>query len=176
MTRANPFRGGRIVFLWLVLALPSGADSTTAETAPPPAGQVIEALQEADFEFVARSLLLAKRLIKETTGSEPDGTRADLQRIQKVLDSSEELSAPELHALGLTLGRIFLSQFEGFDWWMVQDQYGRDPGLRYRETRLIIFPMTMLSKRVERGEPLDVESLFDNVVVQVRAAMPNADN
>ena len=41
------------------------------------------------------------------------------------------------------------------------DAFGRDPCLRYRETALTLFPRTLLSKRVEDGEEIDVPRLFD---------------
>ena len=46
---------------------------------------------------------------------------------------------------------------------MVEDEYGRDPAIRYKESSLLAFPRTMLSKRVEDGELPDVEELFDGL-------------
>jgi hypothetical protein len=50
---------------------------------------------------------------------------------------------------------------------MVEDQYGRDPAIRYKESSLLVFPMTMISKRVEDGEAFDVSELFDGLAKQL---------
>lgn len=39
------------------------------------------------------------------------------------------------------------------------DEYGTDPTLRYRETSLHINALTMLSKRIEDGEVIDVRAM-----------------
>jgi hypothetical protein len=46
---------------------------------------------------------------------------------------------------------------------MVEDEYGRDPAIRYRDSSLLAYPRTMLSKRVEDGEPVNVVELFDQL-------------
>ena len=35
---------------------------------------------------------------------------------------------------------------------MVEDEKGRDPAIRIPGTTVILFPLTMISKRIERGE------------------------
>ena len=55
---------------------------------------------------------------------------------------------------------------------MVEDAYGRDPAIRYKATTLLAFPRTMISKRVEDGEAVDVRALFDGLrerLEQIRA-------
>jgi hypothetical protein len=39
---------------------------------------------------------------------------------------------------------------------MVADEYGRDPALRCPGTTVIVFPLTMISKRIEAGESVSV--------------------
>ncbi len=47
-----------------------------------------------------------------------------------------------------------------YDWWVAEHEHGKDACIRYKETTLIIFPQTMLSKRIEDGEQLNVSKLF----------------
>jgi hypothetical protein len=45
---------------------------------------------------------------------------------------------------------------------MVTDEYGTDPTtLRFKETTLQINALTMISKRLERDEPVSVQRLLD---------------
>ena len=52
---------------------------------------------------------------------------------------------------------------------MVEDEYGRDPAVRRPNTTIILYPMTMISKRIERGEKVDVFELYNGTAAQVEA-------
>jgi hypothetical protein len=49
----------------------------------------------------------------------------------------------------------------------VEDEHGRDPALR-DHSGMLVFPLTMISKRVERGEHVDVVDLFKKTVATLR--------
>ena len=127
--------------------------------------QQIEAPNEADIDNIAQAILHAQRVTTEVLGLEMDGTRADLALIQRLLDTGtiERESTYTLQALGLAFGRAFVNENKAFDWWIVRDGPGRDPVLRYRDSNLLAFPKTMLSKRIREGEALDVVGLFDQL-------------
>ena len=44
---------------------------------------------------------------------------------------------------------------------LITDEYGTDPTLRFRNTSVNINALTMISKRVESGEPVDVSLLVE---------------
>jgi len=72
----------------------------------------------------------------------------------------------ELQCLGIVLGDAFMQEL-GMEWVMVEDEYGRDPAVRVPGTTIILFPLTMISKRVEKGEQVDVFALFNGVASQI---------
>jgi hypothetical protein len=72
----------------------------------------------------------------------------------------------ELQSMGIVLGDAFVQEF-GMEWVMVSDAYGRDPAVRVPKTSIIVFPLTMISKRVEKGEQVDVFDLFNGVADHV---------
>jgi len=129
----------------------------------------IEAPNEKDIENIAMGVVHAGQVIEQALGEDLDGTRNDLVLIQRVLDQGvvEREATYTLQALGLAFGRTFLNEFPDYDWWMVEDEYGRDPAIRYKETTLLVFPMTMISKRVEDGEHIDIDELFDGLAKQL---------
>jgi len=96
------------------------------------------------------------------------GTRADLALLQKVLD--DRVLTPdqtyELQSLGIALGDVMAAGL-GLHWVTVEDQYGRDPALQYEDTSLIVYPLTMISKRVERGESTQVAWLVETTQEQL---------
>ena len=129
----------------------------------------IEPPTEKDIENIAMGVVHAGQVIEQALDEDLDGTHQDLELIQRVLDQG--LVEPEatytLQAFGLAFGRVFLNEFPDYDWWMVEDEHGRDPAIRYKETSLLVFPMTMISKRIEDGDPFDVCELFDGLAKQL---------
>jgi hypothetical protein len=76
----------------------------------------------------------------------------------------------ELQSMGVVLGDAFVLDM-GFHWVIVEDTYGRDFALKYKDTAVIIFPLTMISKRVERGEEVDVFDLYNGVADSVQGIL-----
>jgi len=129
------------------------------------AERTIKAPTDADVTAIARMLIHADEICVEVASRRLDGTRNDLGLIQQVLDSGTKgrEATYSLQALGMALGKVYVNDNPGFDWWMVEDEYGRDPAIRYRKTALLAHPRTMLSKRVEDGETVDVRELYDQL-------------
>ena len=92
-----------------------------------------------------------------------------LRLLQTILDAGwiERSETLKLQSLGITLGDALVQEL-GLEWVMVEDEHGRDPAIRKRGTTVIVFPRTMISKRVEDGETVDVRDLFERVVERVQ--------
>jgi hypothetical protein len=92
-----------------------------------------------------------------------------LRLLQAILDAGwiDPSETVKLQCLGITLGDALVQEL-GLEWVMVEDEYGRDPAIRKPGTTVMAFPLTMISKRVERGEAVVVRDLFDGVVEHVR--------
>ena len=50
---------------------------------------------------------------------------------------------------------------------MVEDEYGRDPAVRLPNTSIVLYPLTMISKRIEEDANVDVFELFNGVAAHV---------
>jgi uncharacterized protein DUF3806 len=72
----------------------------------------------------------------------------------------------ELQGLGIVLGAAVADQLK-MDWQMVEDEHGTSPCLVLKGTSIVLYPQTMISKRIERGEEVDVFQLFDDAVAKV---------
>jgi len=99
-----------------------------------------------------------------------------LRLLQSILDAGwiEPHETFKFQCLGITLGDAFAQKF-GMEWIMVDDDSGRDPAVRIPGTTIVLFPLTMISKRVERGETVNVLELFNGVVKLVTDAEVGAD-
>jgi len=119
---------------------------------------------------------LVRDLARRYVGSPTSGSSLeDLRLIQTIVDRAE--LAPdqtwELQALGVALGDVMAAQLD-LEWIAFQDEYGRNRALRLDETDVVIFPVTMISKRIEAGLPVDVDELWQKARRTVREARPPA--
>lgn len=128
--------------------------------------------EAADLSRLARQVLAVCELATRLGLPEPEGTESDLSIIQAILDSSElePEQTYELQSLGVVFGRALVSAVDGLDWAIVHDEYGSDPTVRYRTTPLCMNVLTVISKRVENGEHVNVHELF----VGMRELLENA--
>lgn len=72
----------------------------------------------------------------------------------------------ELQSMGIVLGDAFVQEME-FHWVIIEDEYGRDPAIKFKDTSIILYPLTMISKRIENGETVDVFELFNSAAAKV---------
>lgn len=72
----------------------------------------------------------------------------------------------KLQCLGITLGDIFVQDL-GFRWIEIEDEHGIDPAIKLDNTTIILFPLTMISKRIENGESVDLYGLYDEIKSKV---------
>lgn len=122
-----------------------------------------------DIEGLARQLVFVRQLVTVRLGRELLDDDTDLDALQDLLDVGA-LAADQTHGLqclGVVFGRRLVEALGGVDWVIVEDEYGRDPALRYLTTSLMFFPLTMISKRVEDGEPVSVRDLFRAICAEI---------
>jgi hypothetical protein len=88
--------------------------------------------------------------------------KSDLKVIQQLLEDKVFTKAQtfELQCVGIVFGDVLASELT-LHWVMMTDEYGCDPVLRFKNTSLQLNALTMISKRVENDEPLNVVSFFD---------------
>lgn len=84
-----------------------------------------------------------------------------LRLLRAIIESGwiEKTETVKLQSLGIALGDA-LAQELSLEWVTVEDEYGRDPALRVPGTTVLLFPLTMISKRIEHDEHVDVDELF----------------
>lgn len=90
-------------------------------------------------------------------------------RVIDIILAEKWVSADEtwkLQSLGVVLGDA-LVQSQSFRWIMIEDEYGRDPSICVPGTTIKLHCLTMISKRVENGETVDIYTLFDQLCERV---------
>jgi hypothetical protein len=129
----------------------------------------VTALSDTDRQRLAEQRAVVERLVAGDAAREDDPAAAGkLGALQRIL--VEKRLAPdqtyELQCLGVVLGDAFVQALQ-VEWVMVEDAFGRDPAVRLPGTTILLFPLTMISKRIERGEAVDVVALFNGIAAQV---------
>jgi hypothetical protein len=92
----------------------------------------------------------------------------DLHWLQRLVD--DKVVGPdqtyELQCLGASLGQVFVAETP-LKWVVFEDEFGRDLALQHPKTSWIVFPMTMISKRVEDGEDIDIVQIYQAITDQI---------
>ena len=88
-------------------------------------------------------------------------TAADFELLQRIVDANllEAEDVAGWEAMGIAFGDGLTTMVPGLAWAQVTDQYGTDAVLRYQATTLQIGVVTMLLKRAEANEEINVAHL-----------------
>ena len=119
-------------------------------------------LTSADLQRLDKQRAVVAHVTKERYGiSALTRTQKDLPILQRLLDDRafKKSQAYELQSLGVVFGDVLVSEFP-LRWVMITDEFGTDPTLRFKNTSVNINALTMISKRVERDEAVDVSELL----------------
>jgi Domain of unknown function (DUF3806) len=95
-------------------------------------------------------------------------TVADLPVLQRLIDDNafNKTQTYELQSVGVAFGDVLASALP-LRWVMVTDEYGTDPTLGYKDKPVNINALTMISKRVERGEVVNLVQLLQTTREQL---------
>lgn len=127
-------------------------------------------LSAADLEQLRVQRALAGDLARRHVGTELTGrSLGDLRVLQEILDQAPPDDTWSLQALGVALGDVMVAQL-GLRWVVFEDSYGRSRALRVGESEDVIFPVTMISKRVEGDVPFRVDELYRETARTVEAS------
>jgi hypothetical protein len=141
-----------------------------AKTPMPQPDQKIESLNADDLVRIAKQRAVIERYLGEDAGNlqkyQTAAGKLGLLRAlldQKVFQPSQTY---ELQCMGIVFGDA-LVQYSGAEWRAVEDQYGRDPCVQIPGSTDILFPLTMISKRIEKGEAPDVFDMFNWSIAKI---------
>jgi hypothetical protein len=144
----------------------------------PSSDQKIEALNGED---IAR-LVSQRAVVEKYLGNDPGNlskyqtAAGKLGLLRALLQGNvfKPTQTYELQCMGIVLGDVFVQEL-GLEWRAVEDEFGRDPCVQLRDTTIVVFPLTMISKRIEKGEHVDVFYLFNRMAHEIELLKDKAD-
>jgi hypothetical protein len=125
-------------------------------------------LQPEDIDNLASAREWIKGHFTEHRDEKYSSVEGKLRIVSAILDNAwiDPQETAKLQCLGVAFGDAVAQQLM-MDWVIVEDEYGRDPALNWPGTTIYIYPITMISKRVEDGEATDVSELFEGLCQRV---------
>lgn len=100
---------------------------------------------------------------------------SDLDTMQRLVDrnivAQDDYNTQQ--AMGLALGNLILADFPNtFEWKIYEDEIGRSRALCVKKTSDCLFPITMLSRRMEVGTKPDVKKIHTDAILLMEKHLP----
>ncbi len=130
-----------------------------AETRAAPLSADVAADVDARREWVWAS-------VSADTPLDRSDDRTALSVISALLADVRPDETWKLQSLGIVFGDV-LARVTRAEWVQVDDERGTDAALRFGGPDDLAFPLTMISRRVEAGEEVDVLELFRAVATTI---------
>ncbi len=131
-----------------------------------------EPLSPLDQRYMETQLERIDELASKQLNQKLQHDKSDLKLLQEMLDEGVVRSddVETLQAMGVVMGEV-LKQEHGLLWTVYVDKLGRSRALEVPGAREFLFPITMISRRVEVGGSVDVSALYDKasgIVAEIR--------
>ncbi|MFT5481505.1 MAG: hypothetical protein ACI9GW_000147 [Halieaceae bacterium] len=158
----------RAIALATLFSLTSAVAETKAKVYP---------LTPVDKRYIEQQRERVDNIARSELGRQlSQNKQTNLEILQTLLD--RRLIKPdqtlELQAMGAVLGNE-LAREMSMHWVIVEDRYGRSRALQLDTNENFLFPMTMISRRVEAGAKVSVQSIYDKavgIITPLRKPMP----
>lgn len=115
-----------------------------------------------DEAYMAQQVARIDDLAARHLGRRLQGNNSDLAVLQSLLDRQLVKGDDEmgLQAMGIVMGDLLAGEY-GLEWVIYTDERGRSRALRISPEQEVLFPSTMISRRVKAGSEVDVQALYD---------------
>lgn len=127
-----------------------------------------------DRNHMAQQVESIEKLTRTKFGTPIRENKSDLDTLQRIIDRDliDRDDQLKLQALGAVLGNVMASEVEELEWKVYEDQLGRSRALCVEGTRQCLFPITMLSRRMEAGLKPNVERVYNEAMELVDPYLP----
>ena len=129
----------------------------------------------ADHNYLEKQIASIDEIARKQLGTEVRNNLGDLELLQRIVDNNliSRNDTLALQALGAVLGSVMSANIPALQWRIYEDALGRSRALCVQDTRECLFPMTMLSRRMEKGLKPDVDKVYEDAIELVSAFLPH---
>lgn len=141
----------------LGLPVASHAEGTVSELTPTDARQL-------EYQRKAIQDMAALHLGRRVTG---DRTR-DIELLQLLLDRRivKAGETRDLQSMGVVLGDLLAAELD-MEWVIFEDRYGRSKALQLGPSMNFLFPITMISRRVDAGLGVNINEVYQKAIKEM---------
>lgn len=159
----------RSLFLFLSLMVCSGLVGAQSTESTP-----IDDLSWMDENYMQQQREKIEAIAQIRLGSRLRGDRSDLATLQQIVDRGliERNDTLRLQALGVVLGDVMTTERPKLEWKIYEDSKGRSRALCVENTEECLFPVTMLSRRMEVGLNPSVETVYNDALELIEPYLP----
>lgn len=127
-----------------------------------------------DRNHMAQQVKKVDDLARQGVGSQIREDKSDLDTLQRIVD--RDLVAQDnpllMQAMGAVLGNVMAGEVKELEWKIYEDNRGRSRALCVEGTDDCLFPITMLSRRMEVGLKPDVHKIYRDALEMVEPLLP----
>ncbi len=159
------------LFAATVLVLLSGLAAAAARAEP----AEISALGMGDRNYLRVQRERVNDLAARYLGRSLSGVKSrDLDTLQELLDRDIVTAGQtlELQAMGVVMGNLMADEHR-LRWVVYQDDRGRSRALQLDERPVFVFPITIISRRVDVGLEVDVAALYAKAIAEIQDDLDN---
>lgn len=98
------------------------------------------------------------------------GNSEDLPVLQQLVDKRivKDDAVEVWQAIGVVIGDLLAEEFD-LHWVSVEDEYGKSKALQLQDTMNLVFPVTLLSKRIQFGEKIDIPMIYEKLRTDIES-------
>lgn len=133
----------------------------------------------SDLNWVNNTFLSNQRntideLSRRHFGAQIRGDKSDLHTLQRLIDKQviKRDDSATLQALGVVLGDVYVSENKNLHWQLLEDELGPSHVVCIKNTQHCLFPVTMLSRRIEVGLNPKVEKVYQDGLDSIKDYLP----
>lgn len=125
-------------------------------------------------QFLDRQRTLADDLVRINLGQRIHSQKSDLELLQRLIDTQTVTSEDKqsLQALGVVLGDVYTLERKELQWRVYEDDLGKSHAVCVVDTQNCLFPITMLSRRIEAGLKPDVMKIYQKGWNELQPYLP----
>lgn len=125
-------------------------------------------------QFLIKQRKRAEAITRRHFGLQLKQGQGNIPLLQRVLDENILASddTEDLQALGVVLGDAYVARHRELSWRVYEDELGKSHAVCVASTKHCLFPITMLSRRVEAGAEPQVEQVFDKGFALIKPYLP----
>lgn len=132
-------------------------------------------LEWIDQNKMEKEIASINELIQKKLGSSLRKDLSDLKTLQRIIDENlvDADDYDTQQAMGVVMGNVLLADFpQTLEWKVYRDKAGRSRAVCAKGTQECLFPVTMLSRRMEVGINPNVRKIYDDALASMASYLP----